>query len=92
MTFDGSSSVQTGSVVSYAWGLDGDGTFEETSSDPTLVHACAEDGVDAIRLLITDGGGREFVIDADEGLATAERTISVFPAASIASSVALYRT
>jgi len=63
VTFDGSKShddrnpARTGRIVSYQWDLDGDGTFEQETSCPTITHTYPNDGTYKVRLQVTDDGG-----------------------------------
>jgi large repetitive protein len=53
VTFNGaSSSDPDGSVASYAWDLDGDGTYEATGATPAHTYATA--GTVTVRLRVTD--------------------------------------
>jgi glucose/arabinose dehydrogenase/PKD repeat protein len=52
----GSSDPDAGDTLSYAWDLDGDGAFDDsTSATPTQVYSTA--GTTQVRLRVTDGGG-----------------------------------
>jgi subtilisin-like proprotein convertase family protein len=53
-----------GSIVRYDWDLNGDGVFEQTSTDPTLSHRFTVPGHPVVRVRVTD----------DLGLATVAQT------------------
>ena len=46
-----------GTIVRYEWDIDGDGTFDETTTSPTLSHAYGDDGTYEIRVRVTDDDG-----------------------------------
>lgn len=57
---DGSDSEDyDGEIVAYRWDLDGDGTFDVTTEDPTVRHAYDEEGFHQIRLQVVDDQGGE---------------------------------
>lgn len=54
VSFDGSASADPdGTVTTYEWDLDGDGTFEATGVNPT--HTYADPGTFSVKLRVTDG-------------------------------------
>ena len=63
VTFDASKShddrdpKRAGKIVSYHWDLDGDGTFEQETTCPTVKHSYPEDGSYKVRLQVTDDSG-----------------------------------
>jgi YD repeat-containing protein len=58
ITFDASASKDSdGSIAKYEWDLDGDGTFETTTSTPKVTHSYAAEGTYSVRLRVTDNGG-----------------------------------
>jgi YD repeat-containing protein len=58
LTFDASASKDTdGSITKYEWDLDGDGTFETTTTTPKVTHSYAAEGTYNVRLRVTDNGG-----------------------------------
>ncbi|MDX6662860.1 MAG: hypothetical protein QOG09_962, partial [Solirubrobacterales bacterium] len=59
VTFDGSgSSDPDGSIASYEWDLDGDGTYEtDTGSTATTTHSFDTAGVHSVGLRVTDDSG-----------------------------------
>jgi PKD repeat protein len=58
LTFDASASKDTdGSIAKYEWDLDGDGTFETTTTTPKVTHSYAAEGTYNVRLRVTDNGG-----------------------------------
>jgi plastocyanin/PKD repeat protein len=58
VSFDGSASSDgDGSIVSYAWDFDGNGTFDETSATATTSHPYPLAGTFAVRLRVTDDRG-----------------------------------
>ena len=57
-TFDASGSADPdGSIVTYEWDWDDDGTFEENTSSPTTTHTYANGGDKTVRLRVTDDNG-----------------------------------
>ncbi len=64
--FDASASFDPsprGSIVEYAWDLDGDGECDRTTTGPTLSHAFDDDGSYAVAVRVTDDDGDEAVSD-----------------------------
>lgn len=59
--FDGSASTSVGTITTYEWDLDGDGTFESTGVSPTWTYS--EQGETVVTLRVRDDGSRE---DTDE--------------------------
>jgi YD repeat-containing protein len=58
LTFDASASKDTdGSIAKYEWDLDGDGTFETTTTSTKVTHSYASEGTYNVRLRVTDNGG-----------------------------------
>ncbi len=63
---DASESVDpspSGSIARYEWDLDGDGTFEEMTTAPTLSHAYPDNGTHTVRVRVTDDDGAVAVSD-----------------------------
>jgi PKD repeat protein len=59
-TFDASASSDDGSIVSYGWDFDGDGTVEETTDGPTVTHAYGSAGdYDATLTVIDEYGATD---------------------------------
>jgi PKD repeat protein len=95
--FDASASTDSdGSIVDYAWDLDGDGTFEtDTGTSPALTTTFATKGTRTIGLKVTDSDGlarivtRDLTIDSDPALAGLDTTA---PAPTIAPSLRLSAT
>ncbi|MFP9059783.1 PKD domain-containing protein [Natrialbaceae archaeon A-chndr2] len=59
VTFDASdSSAPDGDIVAYRWDLTGDGTFDETTTEPTLSLAYGESGDRTITLEVEDDVGQ----------------------------------
>ncbi len=59
-TFDASGSVDPsphGTIIDYAWDLDGDGTFEQTTTCPSVDHVYEDDGARRVRVRVTDDDG-----------------------------------
>ncbi len=76
---DGSNSTDMdGSIVSYEWDIDNDGTYDYSSSTPTQSHTYPEEGLYTISLRVTDnaGGTGEALTTADisDSLPTADFT------------------
>ena len=63
MNFDGASSSDSdGETLTYAWDLDGDGSYDDsTSSQPTYTYSTA--GTYAVRLQVTDARGASDTLD-----------------------------
>ncbi|HEX2103200.1 MAG TPA: PKD domain-containing protein [Solirubrobacteraceae bacterium] len=79
VSFDGSaSSDPDGSIVSYAWDFDGNGTLDETSATATTAHAYPTAGTFTVRLRVTDNRGNTH--DATRSIAVRSRV----PTATIA--------
>jgi PKD repeat protein len=58
VTFDGSGSHDTdGSIVKYEWDLDGNGTYETTTTTPTTTKTYSAVGAITVGLRVTDNGG-----------------------------------
>jgi PKD repeat protein/plastocyanin len=58
VSFDGSASSDgDGSIVSYAWDFDGNGTFDETSAIASASHPYPLAGTFTVRLRVTDDRG-----------------------------------
>lgn len=58
--FDGSRSSDPspgGRIVRYEWNLDGNGTFDQSTTVPTFVHRYTQDGTYTVRLRVTDDRG-----------------------------------
>ncbi len=58
--FDGSQSRDMspqGKTVLYEWDFDGNGTYDETTSEPTLSRTFSDDGVYSVTLRVTDDDG-----------------------------------
>ncbi len=62
-----------GSIVSYAWDLDGDGTFDVGGSSSDVEHTFFEAGKTTIRLRVTDNEGESDVL---------KETLNVIPSLS----------
>lgn len=76
VTFQASASDPDGSIVSYAWDFDGDGTVDVTSPTPSVDTSFASAGEETVELTVTDDGG---------ATATATQTVSVTEAPDPAS-------
>ncbi|MFF8513308.1 PKD domain-containing protein [Streptomyces sp. NPDC015492] len=62
ITFDASSSSDNGSITTYEWDFDNDGSFDASSSAPTVAHIFWEEGSSSstaqnVRLRVTDNLG-----------------------------------
>ena len=58
VTFDASASDDPdGTIVSYQWDLDGDGSLDVETADDTITHSYQTAGVRTIKLLVTDDDG-----------------------------------
>jgi len=60
VTFDASKSKDRspqGKIVRYEWDLNGDGTYEECTTSPTLSHSYPDDGDYKVRLRVIDDDG-----------------------------------
>jgi len=85
ITFDASSSYDPdGSVVSYEWDFNGDGLFEQTTSDPTATYTYSTAGTKSVTLRVTDDEGATDrlaqSVAIDELAVTVTRTISTIQA------------
>jgi subtilisin family serine protease len=67
-TFDAGNS--TGQIQKYEWDFDGDGTVEQTTSDPVVNRTFTDPGERTVSLTVTDTEGRN---------GTVTRTLSVSP-------------
>lgn len=76
VTFQASASDPDGSIDSYAWDFDGDGTVDVTSPTPSVDTSFASAGEETVELTVTDDGG---------ATATATQTVSVTEAPDPAS-------
>jgi plastocyanin len=55
VSFDATSSIDpNGQALTYAWDFDGDRTFEETSTSPTVLHVFPTAGTVTVGLRVTD--------------------------------------
>jgi PKD repeat protein len=62
VTFDASGSLPGDGVITlYEWDLDGDGVFDESSSEETWVHAYTDDGVVFVQSRVTNDLGESAV-------------------------------
>lgn len=67
ITFDGSgSSDSNGHIVSYEWDFDGDGTYDQTTTTPTVEHVYHTEFAGTVRLRVTDDDETPF---SDEDVA-----------------------
>jgi len=58
IVLDGSSSTDTdGSITTYEWDVDNNGTYDYTSSSPTQGHTYAQNGTYTVKLRVTDNNG-----------------------------------
>ena len=58
LTFDASASTDPdGSIASYGWDFDGDGTTDRTTSDATVTHSYGTAGTYTPELVVTDADG-----------------------------------
>jgi len=56
---DGSGSyARSGVLVKYAWDLDGDGSADEVTAEPTITHTYAREFDGLVTLTVTDSDGR----------------------------------
>lgn len=75
VTFDASDSADPdGSIASYEWDFDDDGTFEQASGDPVAHHTFDTGGEKTVTLRVTDGDG---------ATDTVQRTFTVWVRAEI---------
>jgi PKD repeat protein len=63
---DGSGSTDDGSIVSYEWDIDNNGSYEYSSASPTQSHTYTQTGTYTVRLRVTDDVG-----ETDEATTTA---------------------
>ncbi|MEN6368102.1 MAG: PKD domain-containing protein [Thermotogota bacterium] len=64
--FDAGASVDPspwGRIVTYEWDYDGDRTYDESTTLPTVRHAYGKDGVFAVRVRVTDDDGAAAISD-----------------------------
>ncbi len=58
VTFDASASKDPdGKIVSYEWDFNGDGVFDQKTTDPIVTHSYAVSGAKTVTLRVTDNGG-----------------------------------
>ncbi|RLE38778.1 hypothetical protein DRJ12_01140 [Candidatus Acetothermia bacterium] len=58
VTFDASASHDPdGSIASYEWDFDGDGVFDQKTTDPVITHTYAVAGTKSVTLRVTDNDG-----------------------------------
>ena len=58
VTFDASATFDPdGSITEYAWDFDGDGLFDQTTTDPVVTHSYAVAGSKSVTLRATDSDG-----------------------------------
>ncbi len=83
VTFDASGSLPgNGVIILYEWDLDGDGVFDESSSEETWEHAYADAGVVFVQSRVTNDLGESAVsevhqLDIVNQLPTARFTVSL---------------
>lgn len=59
VTFDASASQSgNGEITQYEWDWNGDGTFDETVTTPTVQHTFSDSGPRAVKLRVTNSQGR----------------------------------
>ncbi|MFB6189147.1 MAG: PKD domain-containing protein [Halapricum sp.] len=83
MTFDASNSVDPdGSIVTYRWDFNGDGSYEETTSDPQIEHTLSRTGFANVGLQVVDDDGatRQTSRDVQVVAPTIDATCTVEPA------------
>jgi len=85
ITFDASASTDPdGSIVSYEWDFDGDGIFDQTTSDPVVTYTYATSGRKSVTLRGTDDAGATgrtvISVDVGELAVSVTRTISTIAA------------
>ena len=62
VTFSSTSSDVEGAIASYAWDLDGNGTFEtDTGATPSASRSFAQAGTYTVSLRVTDGAGQSAI-------------------------------
>jgi hypothetical protein len=61
ISFDASGSWDDGTISSYIWDWDGDGIFDETTSNPAVDHTYTSTGTFYVTLKIKDDKGQESV-------------------------------
>ncbi len=58
VTFDASASKDPdGKIVSYEWDFNGDGVFDQKTTNPIVTHSYAVSGAKTVTLRVTDNGG-----------------------------------
>ena len=58
VTFDASASKDPdGKIVSYEWDFNGDGVFDQKTTDPVVTHSYAVSGAKTVTLRVTDNNG-----------------------------------
>jgi PKD repeat protein len=58
VTFDASNATDPdGTIESYRWDWDADGTIDSTTATPTTTHTFPDDGAHAVRLVVVDDDG-----------------------------------
>ncbi|WP_254764258.1 PKD domain-containing protein [Natrinema marinum] len=71
VTFDASaSSDPDGAIVEYRWDFDGDGTVDNTTTNPTITHTYSTDGTRLVTLTVIDDAGAQ---------ASAENYVAAYP-------------
>ena len=85
ITFDASASNDPdGTIVSYEWDFDGDGIFDQTTSDPVVTYTYATSGMKTVTLRATDDAGATgrtvLNVDVGELAVSVTRTISTIAA------------
>ena len=64
VTLDASGSQPgTGEITLYEWDLNGDGVFDESSTESVITHSYTEDGTVSVQVRITDNLGESVVSD-----------------------------
>ncbi len=82
LSLDGSvSSDPDGTVVSWGWDCDGNGSYETSGATPTCTFA--DDGVYAVALLVTDDSGGTDTATATVTVANVAPTLVVTPPAAV---------
>jgi len=61
VSFDASGSWDDGTITSYIWDWNGDGIFDETTSNPAIMHTYTGSGTYYVTLKIVDNKGQESV-------------------------------
>jgi hypothetical protein len=85
ITFDASASFDPdGRIVSYEWDFNGDGVFDQKTTDPTVTYSYATTGNKNVTLRVTDDGGATGratqTVTISELAVTVTRTISTIQA------------